>query len=44
MSVLPETKEGVSFNPACYSVKELEGGGRVVEAEEIRESGKTEKR
>lgn len=26
-SLLPENKEGESINPACYSTKEVEGGG-----------------
>lgn len=40
VSLLPGNKEGESINPAYYSVKEV-GGGEVVEAEEIKEGGKT---
>lgn len=39
MSLLPDNKEEESINPVCYSTKAAEGG--VVEAEQIREGGKT---
>ena len=42
-SLWPENKEGESINAACYSMKEVKGGGDV-EGEDIREGGRTEKK